>query len=219
MSEEVFAFRTIQKAASGKYQEKGSKFLATAFPMSHLGHLESMLSRQKSEHPKARHFCYAYRVLDGGEITEYASDAGEPSGSAGQPILHAILSKELVNVGVVVVRYFGGTKLGIPGLIRAYRTATVYALEDAKVYTHVRTLSYRVEAPLALQPLLLEHCKRLGIETGDLRYDSGFSMQIHVPLEDGEGVLLRLLRGVAGVNYGDMETLLRMTHVRLVKLS
>ncbi len=123
-------YYTIDKAATAEFKERGSKFIAYACPVKNTDEFKDRLNEIKKEHPKATHHCFAYRLgLDGN--TFRVSDDGEPSGSAGRPILGQIDSKGLVNVGVVVVRYFGGTLLGVPGLINAYKSAAALALQIA----------------------------------------------------------------------------------------
>jgi uncharacterized YigZ family protein len=122
------AYTTIEKSAQAEFRDRGSKFIAYAYPMGNVGEFKERLAAIKKEHPKATHHCFAYRIgVDGNSYR--ASDDGEPSGTAGKPILGQIDSKGLVNVLVVVVRYFGGTLLGVPGLIRAYRSAAALALQ------------------------------------------------------------------------------------------
>ncbi len=121
-------YTTIAANGTGDFRDRGSKFLAFAYPIVTAGDVKEKLQLLKKEHPKANHHCYAWRI--GTDGTQYrAVDDGEPSGSAGKPILGQIDSMELTNVLVVVARYFGGTLLGVPGLINAYRTATALALE------------------------------------------------------------------------------------------
>ncbi len=121
-------YYTIEKNAQAEFKDRGSKFIAYACPVRNVEDFKDRLTEIKKEHPKATHHCFAYRIgLDGNSYR--ASDDGEPSGTAGRPILGQIDSKELVNVLVVVVRYFGGTLLGVPGLIHAYRSAAALALQ------------------------------------------------------------------------------------------
>ncbi|HEU0228022.1 MAG TPA: YigZ family protein [Arachidicoccus soli] len=121
-------FQTIQQETVAEYKDRGSKFLAYAFPFSNKLEFKNKLDLLKKEHSKAVHFCFAYRLgMDGNNFR--SSDDGEPSGTAGKPILGQIDSKELTNVAIVVVRYFGGTLLGVPGLINAYKTVAALALQ------------------------------------------------------------------------------------------
>ncbi len=123
-----FYYYTIDQPAIAEFKDRGSKFFAYSFPIDRIDDCKKKLSVLKKEHPKAVHHCLAYRLgVDG--ATFRVSDDGEPAGSAGRPILGQIDSKKLTNVMVVVVRYFGGSLLGVPGLINAYKTATSLALQ------------------------------------------------------------------------------------------
>jgi uncharacterized YigZ family protein len=121
-------YYTIEQPAVAEFKERGSRFLAYCYPVASIDICKIHIAALKKEHPKAVHYCIAYRIgMDGN--TFRVSDDGEPAGSAGRPILGQIDSKQLTNVLVVVVRYFGGTLLGVPGLINAYKTATALALQ------------------------------------------------------------------------------------------
>ncbi len=119
---------TIEQAAFAEFKDRGSKFLAYAYPVASPEDFKQKLATLKKEHPKAVHHCFAYRIGTDGN-TFRVSDDGEPGGSAGRPILGQLDSKQLTNLAVIVVRYFGGTLLGVPGLINAYKTATALALQ------------------------------------------------------------------------------------------
>ncbi len=125
-------YYTIEKPSEGIFRDKGSKFIAYAYPFEDESTLKDILSTIKSQHPKARHHCWAYRLTPDRSVFR-VNDDGEPSCTACRPILNVLLSKELTNVFVVVVRYFGGTLLGVPGLINAYKSATIEALEEAQI--------------------------------------------------------------------------------------
>ncbi len=119
---------TIEKPAMAEFKERGSKFVAFAYPIETTDDFKKLLQNLKKEHPKAVHHCFAYRIgTDGNNFR--VSDDGEPSATAGRPILGQIDSKAITNTAVMVVRYFGGTLLGVPGLINAYKTATTLALQ------------------------------------------------------------------------------------------
>lgn len=122
-------YRTLGKAVEGDiYKEKGSKFLGYAYPVSSQEDAEAILFQLKKDHPKARHWCYAWKLGVEAPAFRY-NDDGEPNNSAGKPIYGQIQSFDLTNVLVVVVRYFGGTKLGVGGLVSAYKLAAKMALE------------------------------------------------------------------------------------------
>ncbi|RYY69144.1 MAG: YigZ family protein [Chitinophagaceae bacterium] len=121
-------FTTIDQAAQAEFKDRGSRFLAFAYPINSPEEFKKYQQALKKEHPKAVHCCFAYRLgLNGDQFR--TSDDGEPAGTAGKPILGQIDSKGLTNVAVMVVRYFGGTLLGVPGLINAYKTATSLVLQ------------------------------------------------------------------------------------------
>lgn len=115
-------------------KEKGSKFIGFAYPTNNEAELKNTLEKVKAEHPKATHHCYAFRIGLNGENYR-ANDDGEPSGSAGLPIYNQLLANEITNVLVIVVRYYGGTKLGVSGLVKAYKESAKITLEEAEIIT------------------------------------------------------------------------------------
>lgn len=125
-------YYSIESKAEGIFKDKGSKFFAFAFPFDQADHLKKYLDEIKSIHPKARHYCFAYKIGHN-QYNFRVNDDGEPSGSAGKPILNALLSKNVTNTLIVVVRYFGGTLLGVPGLINAYKSASLDAIENSRI--------------------------------------------------------------------------------------
>ncbi len=140
----VTHYKTISSPSTSEFKDRGSKFIAYAYPIVDKNDFKEKLTAIKKEHPKATHHCFAYRL--GVEGTEYrVSDDGEPSGSAGRPILGQIDSKQLTSILVIVVRYFGGTQLGIPGLINAYKTSAATAIDVAKVIEKPVLVNYSVE--------------------------------------------------------------------------
>lgn len=137
-------FQTIEKEAVAEFKDRGSRFIAYAFPISSADDFKKRRKELKEEHPKAVHHCFAYRIGNDGNNFR-SSDDGEPSGSAGRPILGQIDSKSLTNIAVVVVRYFGGSLLGVPGLINAYKTATSFALQTSIVLKKPVLINYRLQ--------------------------------------------------------------------------
>lgn len=125
-------YLTIERPSEGIFRDKGSKFIAYAYPFKKEKDLKEIIVTLKSLHPKARHHCWAYRLGTDRSVFRL-NDDGEPSGTAGRPILNVLLSKDLSNILVVVVRYFGGTLLGVPGLINAYKMATQEALAEVEI--------------------------------------------------------------------------------------
>jgi len=125
-------YQTIEKESQGYFKDKGSKFYAFAFPIKSENEVKEILARLRKEHHSARHHCYAWR-LGTEEITFRANDDGEPSSTAGKPILGQLQSFNVTNILIVVIRYFGGTLLGVSGLISAYRNAATDALKNAEI--------------------------------------------------------------------------------------
>lgn len=131
----MFNFKTIESSVENTLlKEKGSKFIGFAFPVNNEEELKSALEKIRSEHPKATHHCYAFRMGLNGENYR-ANDDGEPSGSAGLPIYNQLLAHEITNVLVISVRYYGGTKLGVSGLVKAYKESAKITLEEANIIT------------------------------------------------------------------------------------
>ena len=131
-------FLTIKNPSEGEYKEKGSKFLAFAFQVKTEEQIKERLDELRKKYYDARHHCYAYQLGQNGELWR-ANDDGEPNHSAGTPILNQIKSFNITDVLVVVIRYFGGTKLGVSGLINAYKTATQEALQNAEIEEKIIT--------------------------------------------------------------------------------
>lgn len=137
-------YLTIEKPSSAEFKDRGSKFIAYAFPVETADDFKTQLRFLKKEHPKAVHHCFAYRIgTDGNNFR--SSDDGEPSGTAGKPILGQIDSKGITNASVIVVRYWGGTLLGVPGLINAYKTAASLALQTTPVVQKQVEVVYSIE--------------------------------------------------------------------------
>jgi uncharacterized YigZ family protein len=125
-------YRTVKSNSEGQFKDKGSRFLSFAFPVEDENEIKPIISEIRKKHHAARHCCFAWRL--GAEVIRYRTvDDGEPSSTAGKPILGQLLSFDVTNTLVIVVRYFGGTLLGVPGLINAYKTAALNALENAEI--------------------------------------------------------------------------------------
>lgn len=137
-------YKTVDKISEGTFRDKGSKFIAYSYPFTDENKLKDILSEIKSIHPKARHHCYAYRLGMDRSVFRI-NDDNEPAGSAGRPILNTLLSNDLTNILVIVVRYFGGTLLGIPGLINAYKTATQESINNAEIIEKYQKDIYAID--------------------------------------------------------------------------
>lgn len=172
-------YHTIDEPAYGEYKEKGSKFLAFAYPMDEEESMQEYLNIARAEHHKARHFCYAYQIGLTGDRYRI-NDDGEPSGTAGKPILGQILSFGLTNVAIIVIRYFGGTKLGVSGLIQAYREAAKAALETAHIVEKYISSVYRLQFNYDQMGHVLNVLKDLNTDILNKSFDTSCEVTISV---------------------------------------
>ena len=172
-------YRTIAEPGEGFFKDKGSKFISFIFPISSEEEAKMHLLELREIHPKANHHVYAYRLgLD--RMTYRLSDDGEPSGSSGRPILNTLYSKEITNILVVVVRYFGGTLLGIPGLINAYRSATEDALDNAEIIVkHLFTI-YELKFSYVRMNDVMKIVKELDLPVRDQQFEMECRMTVEV---------------------------------------
>lgn len=187
----VTRYKTIAARSSGEYKEKGSRFIGCAFPVSTPDEAKTILTDVKKEHAKARHHCFAYRTgFDG--TTFRANDDGEPSGSAGKPILNQIDSFELTNTLVVVVRYFGGVLLGASGLNHAYKTAAHLALEAASIVEHDVTFDFELSFDAEKLPAVMTLLKKQNVSTKALQFENGYTLSVTITAAKLEAVLSQL---------------------------
>lgn len=176
-------FSTIGKQGEGLYREKGSKFIGYALRADTVTEVEAQLADIKKAHPKARHHCYAYRLdLNGDNFRE--NDDGEPSGTAGRPIMGQIQSYNLHHVLVVVVRYFGGKLLGASGLIRAYKTAAAEAIRQATIIEDRLRVKVSLSATYASLNALLPIIKQDGVTLLSETYNKSPTFEILIPRDD-----------------------------------
>ena len=193
-------YYTIEKPAFAEFKDRGSRFLGYVFPIQSADDFKKRLKALKEEHPKAAHHCFAYRIgTDGNNFR--AGDDGEPSGSAGKPILGQIDSKELSNVAVVVVRYFGGTLLGVPGLINAYKTATSLALQVTPIIQKPVLINYELQFDYTLMNEIMMVVKRFGCAILENEAQLFCRMVIGIPKEVLE-TCLNKLEDLHGVEVG-----------------
>ncbi len=172
-------YKTIVKPSEGLFKDKGSKFIAYAYPVSEEESIKSLIQSLKKEHYSARHHCYAYRFGDKGQ-TYRVNDDGEPSGTAGRPIYGQILSNNLTNVLVVVVRYFGGTLLGVSGLINAYKSAAADVISNSTIITKIVKEKLSLEFDYVIQNQVMKVIKDHQIETENLQYGLLCNLDIYV---------------------------------------
>jgi uncharacterized YigZ family protein len=194
-------YKTIERPSQGLYKDKGSKFIARAVPCLTVDEVKAHLEQLKKEYHDARHHCYAYIL--GHDGTEFRmNDDGEPSGTAGKPIYGQLLSHELTNVLVVVIRYFGGTKLGVRGLINAYKFATLDALENNDIVTKVIKENYRLTFDYAHMNDVMRIMKEENLEQTGQDFQMTCTLDFSVRKKNADKVLKRFedLRKV-GIEY------------------
>lgn len=174
-------YQSIAAKADGLFKDLGSRFIAQAYPVETEEEIKAIVDAIRKEYHDARHHCYAYRLgLDGARFR--ANDDGEPSGSAGRPILGQIDSAGLSDVLVVVVRYFGGIKLGIPGLIRAYKTSTADALASAQIVEKVAGKNYRMSFEYLSMNSVMKMIKDMSLPQKNQDFGEKCSIEVRVRL-------------------------------------
>ncbi len=174
-------FKSIAELSTGLFKDNGSKFLAFAYPVTTEEEIKAIIQGLKKEYYDARHHCYAYRLGHTGAIWRM-NDDGEPSSTAGRPIYGQILSAELSDILVVVVRYFGGIKLGVPGLIRAYKSSTADAIANATIIEKIATEPYRIIFDYLQMNSVMKRLKDLGLTPTDQQFNLSCSLRADVRL-------------------------------------
>lgn len=185
------AYLSIEKEARAVYRDRGSRFIGIVVPVGSEEQIREHLERLRKEYHDARHHCYAYRLGPDGMLWR-VNDDGEPSGSAGKPIMGQLQSAGVSDVLAVVVRYFGGTKLGVPGLIQAYKTSVREALTDAGTATRVVKTGLLIEFGFDKMNPVMKCLKEINPEIITTQYDTNCRMEIKVRLSETEGCMLRL---------------------------
>lgn len=198
-------YKTIKAPVEGLFKDRGSKFLAYAYPIEHENEVKPLVDNLRKEHFKAVHHCYAYRL--GLDRTNFrVNDDGEPSGTAGKPILNTLLSQDITNILVVVVRYFGGTLLGVPGLFNAYKSATAEALTVAEVIEKTVNDVYNVSFEFVQMNDVMKLVKEFSLKIRNQTYDNQCTMELEFrktltnqvigKLEKIDGILVEYLMTV-----------------------
>jgi uncharacterized YigZ family protein len=177
------SFRTILKPSEGLFKDKGSKFHAFAFPVSSEEEIKEILLTLKKEHHSARHHCYAWR-LGHEKLMFRANDDGEPSSTAGKPILGQIQSFDLTNILIVVVRYFGGTLLGVSGLINAYRNAALDAINQSQIIDQIVERKIQIEFDYETMNEVMKVFKDEKLQQVDPQFDTKCKIVTQIRLKD-----------------------------------
>ncbi|WEA02060.1 IMPACT family protein [Mucilaginibacter sp. SJ] len=184
-------YKTIENPAEGVFRDRGSKFLAYAYPINSENDIKAIVARLKSEHPKANHHCWAMRLTIDRSVFR-VNDDGEPSGTAGRPILNTLLSKDLTNILVVVVRYFGGTLLGVPGLINAYKAATENALNQSVIISKTVNDVYTISFDYLQMNDIMRIIKEENLIVLNQQFDNDCSIQLSIRKTQVEQALFKL---------------------------
>jgi uncharacterized YigZ family protein len=185
------SYKSIASEARGLFKDNGSRFIAHAYPVETEEEVKEIVAALKKEYYDARHHVYAYRLGYLGDKFR-ANDDGEPSGSSGRPVLGQIDSNELSDILVVVVRYFGGIKLGIPGLIRAYKTATADAIANAEIVEKIACKRYKVHFGYMGMNSVMKVFKDMGLDQKNQQFDMECSMETSVRLSQVDTFLERI---------------------------
>lgn len=189
-------FRTIEVPGEGFYKEKGSKFLGYAYPCSNIDEVKAHLERLRKENHGCVHVCYAYCLGSKKEAYRY-SDDGEPSNSAGAPIYGQIKSFDLTNVLVAVVRYYGGTNLGVGGLINAYRTAAKDAFENARIVEDEDRNEIELRFTYEAMPFVMNAVKTSDCKIIEQHFEENPSLKLSIPESNVQ--LIQVLEKIEGV--------------------
>jgi len=192
-------FRSVRSEASGLYKEKGSRFISIIYPVSSEAEIKEILENVRKEYHDARHHCYAY-ILGANQEAWRANDDGEPSGTAGKPILGQIRSAGLTNVIIVVIRYFGGTLLGVSGLINAYRTAAASAISNAEILVNIIHETLELNFPYTAMNDVMKMLKEENIIQSQHSFDLQCNMTISFRSSARERITSRLER-IEGLTY------------------
>ena len=183
MTEIKDTYKTIKKASEGFFKDRGSKFFGYAYPISSEEELKAKIELLKKEHHTARHHCYAYRFKQDYSVYR-ANDDGEPTNAAGKPILGQIDAKDLTNVAVVVVRYFGGTKLGVGGMMNAYKEAALDALNHAEILECTIDDVFKVSFGYPEMNTVMRFIKDLGVEILNQKIELDCEIQFSIRKKD-----------------------------------
>ena len=195
-------YKSIGSASEGLFKDNGSRFIALAYPVETESEIKEIVASLKKEYHDARHHCYAYRLGYKGDIFR-ANDDGEPSSSAGRPILGQIDANGLSDILIVVVRYFGGIKLGIPGLIRAYKTSSADAIGNASIIEKTASRKFRLHFGYLNMNDVMKMVKEMSLAPAKQEFDMECSMELTVRLSYVER-FLDLCSNIEGCSVEEM---------------
>ena len=192
-------YKTILTGSTGEYKEKGSKFIAYAYPFKEVEKLKEIITVLKKQHIKASHWCFAYSIGNTGNVFRY-NDDGEPSGSAGLPIYNQIRKNGLSDILIVVVRYFGGTKLGVPGLIRSYKNAAVDAIENSNIKMVTDSVLVSIAFDYSLMSQVMSAVKILSLEIIEKKFNESPTLTVNIPKSEHLAMIRTLKAKIEGIS-------------------
>lgn len=193
-------YKTIMLVSEGLFKEKGSKFIAFCKPIYSIEDFKEWLTELKVLHPSAVHHCYAYRI--GYDKSQYRmNDDGEPSGSAGKPIYNVILSNDLTNIGIIIVRYFGGSLLGVPGLISAYKQASVDAIALNNIITRDIVEKVSIQFPYEKMNVVMRIVKEHQLKIIQQESNLDYTMYLELPIKNADRIRSAFELNFLVVNY------------------
>lgn len=184
-------YKTITTASEGLFRDRGSKFIGYAYPIRTEEEVKDILAKLRAEHAKARHFCWALRLSPDRGVFRIQDD-GEPSGTAGRPILNTLLSADVTNILIVVVRYFGGTLLGVPGLINAYKTAAQEAMQAAEIVEKTVNDIYELSFDYLHMNDVMKLVKEEKLNVLSQNFDNSCSIRLGIRKSELNSVLNRM---------------------------
>jgi len=187
------SYRTIKKISQGIYKDKGSRFISFAYPVTDKESVKEIIDNLRKVYHDARHHCYAY-MIGHEKMVWRINDDGEPSGTAGRPILGQINSFDLTNILIVVVRYFGGTLLGVPGLINAYRSAAENAIGNSEIIECTVKEYYQITFPYSALNDVMRILKEENVDQSDQLFDLECNIIISIRSLSSDKVMRRLSR-------------------------
>lgn len=194
-------YYTISDQNDALFKDKGSKFIAYAYPVQNEEEAKEYIHKLKKEHHNARHHCYAFRLGNTGENYRY-SDDGEPSGTAGRPIYGQLLSKNVTNTLVVVVRYFGGTLLGVGGLINAYKNATTDVLDNCKIKECIICSNLKINFDYNLQNVVMRKLDEFQGKIISSVYEMDCTLIVGIP-KSAKNQFINSFEEVVGIKFSD----------------
>jgi uncharacterized YigZ family protein len=197
------SYKSITKKTESLFKDRGSKFIAVCAPTKNLEEFKSLLNEVKLQYPGAVHYCYAYRIGYDKQLYRI-NDDGEPSGSAGRPIYNIILSNDLTNVCIIVVRYFGGTLLGVPGLINAYKQASILAIDENKIVLQEIIEKACIIFEFDQMNIAMRIVKEYQLKILSQEAVTNYTIMIEVPIKNAEQV--RSAFHTARIEYKYVET-------------